>query len=52
MSNFLEHLPDKRVLLEVLEECRQALRPGGTLMIGNAALSAKAVAIASHCAGV
>ncbi|MCB0323551.1 MAG: class I SAM-dependent methyltransferase, partial [Bdellovibrionales bacterium] len=33
MSNFLEHLPDKRVLLEVLEETRRALRPGGTLMI-------------------
>ncbi len=33
MSNFLEHLPDKRVLLEVLEETRRALKPGGSLMI-------------------
>src|SRR5205823_891260 len=33
MSNFLEHLPDKRVLLEVLEECRRALKPGGLLLI-------------------
>ncbi len=33
MSNFLEHLPDKRVLLRVLEECYAVLRPGGTIMI-------------------
>src|SRR5690606_15766959 len=33
MSNFLEHLPDKRVLLDVLDECRRALRPGGTILI-------------------
>ena len=33
MSNFLEHLPDKRVLLNVLEECRRGLAPGGMLLI-------------------
>ncbi len=33
MSNFLEHLPDKRVLLEVLEETARALKPGGSLLI-------------------
>lgn len=33
MSNFLEHLPDKRTLLEVLEECRKSLRPGGRLLV-------------------
>lgn len=33
MSNFLEHLPDKRTLLIVLEECRKVMRPGGRLMI-------------------
>jgi SAM-dependent methyltransferase len=33
MSNFLEHLPNKRVLLDVFEECRRALKPGGKLVI-------------------
>jgi len=33
MSNFLEHLPDKQILLEVLEECKSALKPDGLLMI-------------------
>jgi SAM-dependent methyltransferase len=33
MSNFLEHLPDKKVLLDVLKEAQRALRPGGTIMI-------------------
>ena len=33
MSNFLEHLPDKRILLEVLAECYKALKPGGKIMI-------------------
>lgn len=33
MSNFLEHLPDKGVVLDTLNECRRILRPGGRLMI-------------------
>jgi SAM-dependent methyltransferase len=33
MSNFLEHMPDKRTLLAVLEECANALNPGGRVMI-------------------
>ena len=33
MSNFLEHLPNKRVLLDVLDECYQALKPGGRVII-------------------
>lgn len=33
MSNFLEHLPAKRLVLEVLDECRRALGPGGRVMI-------------------
>ncbi len=33
MSNFLEHLPDKRTLLAVFEECREALVPGGKVLI-------------------
>lgn len=33
MSNFLEHLPNKKVLLNVLDECARALRPDGRLMI-------------------
>jgi SAM-dependent methyltransferase len=33
MSNFLEHLPDKRVLVAVLEECRKCLRSDGRLLI-------------------
>lgn len=33
MSNFLEHLPTKRILLQVLEHAFQALKPGGKLII-------------------
>ena len=33
MSNFLEHLPDKRLLLDILAECRRALKPGGKVII-------------------
>ena len=33
MSNFLEHLPDKRTLIRVLEECHRALKPGGEILI-------------------
>ena len=33
MSNFLEHLPNKRMLLEVLHECHEILRLGGRVMI-------------------
>lgn len=33
MSNFLEHLPDKRTLINVFEECNRALTEGGSLMI-------------------
>lgn len=33
MSNFLEHLPDKNLLLEVLAHCWEALTPNGALMI-------------------
>lgn len=33
MSNFLEHMPDKMVLLKVLEECKRALKPGGRVVI-------------------
>jgi SAM-dependent methyltransferase len=33
MSNFLEHMPDKMVLLKVLEECKRALKPGGKVVI-------------------
>lgn len=33
MSNFLEHLPDKRTLLRVFEECSRALKPGGSIII-------------------
>lgn len=33
MSNFLEHLPTKRVLLEVIDSCREVLKPGGRVMI-------------------
>lgn len=31
-SNFFEHLPDKTVLAEVLQEINRVLRPGGTLI--------------------
>jgi len=33
MSNFLEHLPTKRVLLEVMDACQDILKPGGRVMI-------------------
>ena len=33
MSNFLEHLPQKSLVLEVLEECSKALKPGGKVII-------------------
>jgi len=33
MSNLLEHMPTKRVVLEVLEECHRALVPGGKILI-------------------
>lgn len=33
MSNFLEHLPDKVVLLNVLDAVYQVLKPGGRLLI-------------------
>ncbi|MFN8392662.1 MAG: class I SAM-dependent methyltransferase [Bdellovibrionota bacterium] len=33
MSNFLEHLPNKQLLLEILAECRKALKPGGMVLI-------------------
>lgn len=33
MSNFLEHLPNKRLVIDVLEECRRGLKPGGKLLI-------------------
>jgi SAM-dependent methyltransferase len=32
-SNFFEHLPDKRVLLATLSECRRVLVPGGRLLV-------------------
>ena len=33
MSNFLEHLPNKQVVLDTLAEARRVLRKGGRLMI-------------------
>lgn len=33
MSNFLEHLPSKRDVIQVLEECHRALAPGGAVLI-------------------
>lgn len=33
MSNFLEHLPNKQVVLSTMEEARRLLRPGGRLLI-------------------
>ena len=33
MSNFLEHLPDKRTMLRVFEESRRVLKPGGSIVI-------------------
>lgn len=33
MSNFLEHLPSKQLVLDVLDECSAALKAGGRVMI-------------------
>jgi len=33
MSNFLEHLPDKKILMDVLSECFKVLKKGGKIMI-------------------
>jgi SAM-dependent methyltransferase len=33
MSNFLEHMPDKATLLNILAECKRCLKPGGKVMI-------------------
>lgn len=33
MSNFLEHLPNKRMVLDVFAQCYQVLRAGGRLLI-------------------
>ena len=33
MSNFLEHLPSKRMVLDVLEESRRALKDGGLILV-------------------
>lgn len=33
MSNFLEHLPSKQVVLDTLRECARMLRPGGRVII-------------------
>ena len=33
MSNFLEHLPTKTILLEVLQGVREVLKPGGKVLI-------------------
>ena len=33
MSNFLEHMPTKRIMLDVLEESYRVLKPGGKVMI-------------------
>ena len=32
-SNFFEHLPDSRALLDTLAECRRVLRPGGRIIV-------------------
>jgi SAM-dependent methyltransferase len=32
-SNFFEHLPDKRALLDTLGECRRVLKPGGRILV-------------------
>jgi len=32
-SNFFEHLPTKRALLDVLDSCRDTLKPGGRLLV-------------------
>lgn len=33
MSNFLEHLPDKALVLSTLRECHRILRPGGRVIV-------------------
>lgn len=33
ISNFLEHLPNKDLILRLFSECRRLLRPGGRLLI-------------------
>lgn len=33
MSNFLEHMPNKKVVLDILDSCFACLRPGGRVMI-------------------
>lgn len=33
MSNFLEHMPDKATLLNILADCRKSLKPGGKVVI-------------------
>lgn len=33
MSNFLEHMPDKATLLNILADCRKSLKPGGKVLI-------------------
>jgi SAM-dependent methyltransferase len=33
MSNFLEHLPDKALVLETFREARRLLRPGGRVIV-------------------
>jgi ubiquinone/menaquinone biosynthesis C-methylase UbiE len=32
-SNFFEHLPDKRALLDTMNECLRVLKPGGRLLV-------------------
>jgi ubiquinone/menaquinone biosynthesis C-methylase UbiE len=32
-SNFFEHLPDKRALLDTLRECRRVLKPHGQILV-------------------
>lgn len=33
MSNFLEHLPNKDLVLDTFRECRRILRPGGRVLV-------------------
>jgi len=33
MSNFLEHMPNKKIVLDVLESCYKVLKPGGKVII-------------------
>jgi ubiquinone/menaquinone biosynthesis C-methylase UbiE len=32
-SNFFEHLPDKRALLDTMTECHRVLKPGGKMLV-------------------